>query len=154
MLLNGGGEGENFSCGLPKKVLPLLKTMKSSKRYDNDFYRFLPWLICLEKWFCFLCPSIGNRPWQSCGGPGAGSSAFVLGMNDNFSQVEFVSPRTVLAVSISNQELSDSCCPPGCGSQAELIVSHPCPTAVSKLHQNFRQRKAKSYRSTRARSFK
>lgn len=33
--------------------------------------------------------------WSS-GGPGAGSSAFVLGMNNNFSQVEFVSPVTVV----------------------------------------------------------
>lgn len=55
----------------------------------------------MEKWFSFFCPCPGNRPQQSCGpvlswGLGAVPLPIPLGMNSNFSQAEFVSPRTVV----------------------------------------------------------
>lgn len=140
MLLNGGGEGKNFS-GLPKDVLPLLHCVYN-KNHEIQ-YMLREWFlhICAMAYLhgkiilLFFCPSPGNRPHQSCGavvgwGLGALPILIHLGMSNNFSQVEFVSPRTVVGEQCSCLYLQPWTfwfrllpLSPGCG-QTELIASH------------------------------
>lgn len=111
MLLNRGGEGENFSSGVPENVLPLLGCVYKKKPWSPVNVKTMTLMdlchgvFCVEKWISFLCPSPGNRPWQSCGavvGWELCLCLFIWEWTIIFSQAEFVSPMTAVGEKCSS----------------------------------------------------